>query len=42
VEEETPNTALTPAVEFEIAEIKNELADIRQLLERKITKDDDR
>ncbi len=33
-EEETPATAITPMVEQELAIIKNELADLRQLLEK--------
>jgi len=40
-EEEAPGTALAPTVEIEIAEIKNELAAIRQLLERKTAEEGD-
>jgi voltage-gated potassium channel len=41
-EEKVPGTALAPAVEIDIAEIKNELAAMRQLLERVTSKEDDR
>jgi hypothetical protein len=41
-EEKAPGTALAPAIEIDIAEIKNELAAMRQLLERVTSKEDDR
>jgi voltage-gated potassium channel len=41
-EEEAPKTGLTSAVEIEISEIKKELAEIRQLLERGNSKEGNR
>jgi len=41
-EEKAPGGALAPAAEIDIAEIKNELAAMRQLLERVTSKEDDR